>query len=159
MPVRRLDDGTVLAECRHCPWTMPGAFPAEIELYVSAHRDQHRAAPAAVLLSTPGEGHESAAAVPVHRFRAVWPVDDPQAAPSELLTQAAADLDAVAGRHALAVTHAGPPRLMPGRAVPGSGGAALVVVIDALVQRLRDVATADEAAAAPRAARARAAAG
>ncbi|TKR27159.1 hypothetical protein FA014_02030 [Cellulomonas hominis] len=41
VPIRRTPEG-VLAECRHCPWTLTGKFPAEIEQTVAHHRDQHR---------------------------------------------------------------------------------------------------------------------
>lgn len=40
VPIRRTPDG-VLAECRHCDWTLAGHFPAEIEQAVVHHRGQH----------------------------------------------------------------------------------------------------------------------
>ena len=42
MPIRRTEDGSVIAECQHCGATKFGRFPAEIELDVRYHRDQHR---------------------------------------------------------------------------------------------------------------------
>jgi len=42
VPVRRLDDGTVRADCQHCDWALTGRFPAEIGLTVAYHREQHR---------------------------------------------------------------------------------------------------------------------
>lgn len=41
VPVRKTDTG-VLAECRHCDWTLAGHFPAEVSLSVAYHREQHR---------------------------------------------------------------------------------------------------------------------
>lgn len=72
---------------------------------------------------------------PLSRFRALWPVTDPTVPAVDLLAEAQADLPAVARRHGARniVWHAAPV-LREGRSTPGSGGAAVVVTIDALVR-------------------------
>jgi hypothetical protein len=40
-PVRKTETG-VRAECRHCPWTLTGSFPAEIAQTVAHHRVLHQ---------------------------------------------------------------------------------------------------------------------
>lgn len=77
---------------------------------------------------------------PLYRFRAVWPVTDMTVPRLDLLAEALADLRNVATRHGAHVLTTHPvPVLLPGRAVPGSGGAERVVVIDVEAVRLRDL--------------------
>jgi hypothetical protein len=71
------------------------------------------------------------------RFLAVWPVADDTMPLHELLDEARRDLPAVARRHGQRVLRHGSPALREGRSVPGSGGAALVVVIVAEVEPIR----------------------
>lgn len=75
---------------------------------------------------------------PRHRFRAMWPVEDQTMPPRRLLAEAEADLADVAFRHGVRVVAAAPGTIVEGRTVPGSGGAALVVLIECIVERLRD---------------------
>lgn len=68
-------------------------------------------------------------------FRALWPVVDETVPVPELLAEAHADLPRMARFHGTAdILDAGPATLRPGRAVPGSGGARLVVTIDATIR-------------------------
>lgn len=72
---------------------------------------------------------------PLILFRALWPVTDPTVPAVDLLTEATDDLPALARRHgARSIVHHGAPVLHEGRSVPGSGGAAHVITIDAWVR-------------------------
>jgi hypothetical protein len=71
---------------------------------------------------------------PTHTFRAVWPIVQGTGTAStdaELILQALGDLPNVAHRHHATIV--GPPRacIMDGRRIPGSGGHANVVIIEA----------------------------
>ena len=48
VPVRKLDDGTVVAECRHCDWSMTSPVRAAVTPYADWHRANHRAGALAV---------------------------------------------------------------------------------------------------------------
>lgn len=65
-------------------------------------------------------------------FRALWPVVDPEAAHAlaDLFSEAAGELPTIARRQSAQLM--GPPRwlLMPGRQLPGSGGAPFIIVSD-----------------------------
>ena len=85
---------------------------------------------------------------PLSRFRALWPITDPTTPLIDVLTDAVADLPAVARRHgARTVVHHAPPVIRSGRTVPGSGGAAHVVTIDAVIRLTHRTATRHGAAA------------
>ena len=72
---------------------------------------------------------------PAVRFRALWPVINADLPAEHLLAEAQADLPAVARRYgARSIVWHDAPVLREGRSVPGSGGAAHVVTIDALVR-------------------------
>lgn len=67
-------------------------------------------------------------------FLAVWPVIDPTVPDVDLLAEARADIRAVALRHGCRLADIGQPTIRDGRTVPGSGGAARVVVCTATVR-------------------------
>ena len=72
---------------------------------------------------------------PAVRFRALWPVTDETLPAVDLLAESTRDLPAVARRHgARSIVWHDAPVLREGRSVPGSGGAAVVVTIDAWVR-------------------------
>lgn len=78
--------------------------------------------------------------LPGYRFRAMWPVADTTSPAVDLMDEAVRDLPDVARRHGLQVVDHRPPVIVPGTSLPGSGGAAHVVIIDARVVRIRDMA-------------------
>lgn len=85
--------------------------------------------------------------VPVHRFRAIWPVIDDTLPTPALLAEALDDLPAVGLRHGVRVLpKSAVARIAEGRTVPGSGGAQTVVVIDVAAVRIADIPEDDDAA-------------
>lgn len=68
---------------------------------------------------------------PTHVFRAVWPVVSTGHPIADLLDEALEDLPNVARRHNAVIVGKAQAGLMDGRRVPGSGGAAQVLVIEA----------------------------
>jgi|GEM_PF-6638894 len=70
------------------------------------------------------------------KFQAFWPVADPAATEGQLIGEAIDDIHHVAARHGAKITSHPTFRFMPGRLVPGSGGADRVLVAQATCEPL-----------------------